>query len=357
MTLTNSHGAPAVAESGPHAEVSVDDRPGWPSDDAVRIHRVMFGYLSSRALFSALELGVFDALEQRPATAEELGERLRLAPRPSRLLLLALQGEGIVDRVGDVYHNSPAASRYLVSSSGDYMGALAEHQAAHFAKFSHLTRALKDNAPVKMEVQGDHPAFGGPERFARVTRTAALMMMASGLAKRAPLGGNRHLVDLGCGSGVYSIALATEHPGLRITAVDRPSVSELAREEVAKAGLSDRIEVVSADIFEATFGEGDVAMLSNVAEGFEPRRARALIEHVYRWLPDGGELLFHSHMWEHAGTPFPYTVGLILVVNNGMGGEPYGEAATRQWLQEAGFSVVEPAVPVSPISALIRAVK
>lgn len=357
MTMTNSHSAPAVAESDRQADGSVDDRAGWPSDDAVRIHRVMFGYLASRALFSALELGVFNALEEQPATAEELGQRLGLAPRPSRLLLLALLGEGIVDRVGDVYRNSPAASRYLVSSSGDYMGSLAEHQAAHFAKFSHLTRALKENAPVKMEVHGDHPAFGGPERFARVTRTAALMMMAGGLAKRAPLAGNRHLVDLGCGSGVYSIALATEHPDLRITAVDRPSVSELAREEVAKAGFSDRIDVVAGDIFEDTFAEGDVAMLSNVAEGFEASRARALIEHVYRWLPDGGELLFHSHMWEHAGTSFPYTVGLILVVNNGMGGEPYGEAVTRQWLRDAGFSVVEPAVAVSPISALIRAVK
>ena len=56
-----------------------------------------FSAIYMKALFSALELGVFNALEEQPATAEELGQRLGLAPRPSRLLLLALLGEGIVD--------------------------------------------------------------------------------------------------------------------------------------------------------------------------------------------------------------------------------------------------------------------
>ena len=40
-----------------------------------------------------------------------------------------------------------------------------------------------------------------------------------------------------------------------------------------------------------------------------------------------------------------------------MGGEPYGETVSRTWLEKAGFGTVDPAVAVSPISALIRAVK
>ena len=48
--------------------------------------------------------------------------------------------------------------------------------------------------------------------------------------------------------------------------------------------------------------------------------------------------------------------GQPLVVNNTMGGEPYGAEVTRGWLEEAGFRA-QPTIAVSPISAVARAVK
>jgi len=317
----------------------------------------MFGYLSSKALFSALELGVFEELDQKPGTAEDLGRRLGLADRPARLILLALLGEQVITMAGDVYSNTPLAERFLLRRSPDYVGALAAHQAAHFERFSQLTKALRDNEPIRAAVNGDHPQFGGPERFAEITRTAALMMMADGMARQTSLADRHHLADLGCGSGVYSIALARANPHLTITAIDRPSVCELATRSVAAAGLETRITVRPGDIFAETVADADVAILSNVAEGFGSARAAELVKHVHGWLPTGGELIVHSHMWEHAGTPFPFTVGLILAVNNPMGGEPYGEGVTREWLTAAGFRDITAAVAVSPISAVVRATK
>jgi len=356
MTIVNSTNMPPATEAWEGGS-SDGDGAGWPPDEAVRLHRIMFGYLSSKAVFSALELGVFEALEEQPGIAEEVGRRLDLPERSARLILLALLGEELVERADDVYRNAPVASRYLVSASPDFIGVLAAHQAAHFERFSKLTQALRENEPIRAHLDVDHPQFGGPERFAQITRTAALMMMAGGMAKQTSLTAHSHLVDLGCGSCVYSIALARENPQLRITAIDRPSVCDLARTSVAAAGLSDRITIRPGDIFEEVVPDGDIAMLSNVAEGFDSARAAALVKHVYGWLPEGGELLVHSHMWEHAGTPFPYTIGLILAVNNPMGGEPYGEAATRGWMTAAGFREIKPAAVVSPISAVVRAIK
>ena len=332
-------------------------RATWPAAAAVRLHNIMFGYLSSKAVFSALELGVFDALEVQPGTAEEVAEQLGLPERSIRLLLLALLGSDLVELDGDVYRNSPDVGPYLLSDSPQYVGALAGHQDAHFGRFARLTDAVRQNSPVPSGLAGDHPAFGGPEQFARITRTAALMMMAEGLARHASLESRRHLVDLGCGSCVYSIALAKANPDLRVTAVDRPSLGRFASASVAEAGLSDRIAVRAGDIFVDSFEPGDVALMSNVAEGYDAARAAKLVKQVYDWLPEGGELLLHSHMWEQAETPFPFTIGLILLVNNGQGGEPYGAAVTRQWMEAAGFREIHPAVTVSPISAMVRAVK
>jgi hypothetical protein len=326
--------------------------------DAVRLHRLMTAYLASKALFSAMELGIFDALEKGPATAEELGEQIGLAGRPARSLLLALLGEKLVRRDGDIYRNEPIASTFLVSASPQYMGALAAHQGTHYDKLAQLTNSLKQDKPVRT---GDNysGAFGDDKawarRWAEITRASSLLM-AENLASQAALEGRSHLVDLGCASCAYSIALAKANPGLRITSVDQPGVAEVAAEFVAAEGLSGQITVHGANIFADTFPDCDTALLSHVIQGFERDRSRALINHIYGWLPAGGQLLLHTHLPECAQTNFPFLFGLILQINNTQGGEAHGQDLTCQWLRDAGFGELRIAT-VSPISALITAVK
>lgn len=327
-------------------------------EDAVRLHRLMTGYLASKALFSAIELGVFDVLEKGPMTAEELGEQIGLAGRPARTLLLALLGEKLVHREDDIYRNEPIASAFLVSTSPQYMGALFAHQGTHYEKLAQLTDSLKQDKPVRT---GDNysGAFGDDKawarRWAEITRASSLLM-AENLAGRVDTAGRQHLVDLGCASCAYSIALAKAHPGLRITAVDQPAVAEVAAEFVAAEGLSEQVTVRPSNIFADTFPDCDTALLSHVIQGFERDRARGLINHVYQWLPPGGRLLLHTHLPEQAETTFPYLFGLILQINNTQGGEAHGQELTCQWLREAGFKDLK-ITAVSPISALISAIK
>jgi cyclopropane fatty-acyl-phospholipid synthase-like methyltransferase len=138
--------------------------------------------------------------------------------------------------------------------------------------------------------------------------------------------------------------------------VEMPAVAEVARELVAEAGLGDRVTVRPGNVFTDTFPDCDVGMISHVIEGFEPERARAVIERVHGWLPPGGLLLMHTHVPERATVPFPYLLGLILVVNNTQGGEVYGEDVTRRWVEEIGFHDLR-VEAVSPISALFMATR
>jgi len=130
----------------------------------------------------------------------------------------------------------------------------------------------------------------------------------------------------------------------------------VAREFVAEAGLADRIDVRGGNIFVDRFPDVEVALLSHVIQGFDRDRARALLAHVYEWLPDGGLLVLHSHLPEQASLPFPYLFGLILLINNNQGGEPHDQALTEKWLREAGFRDITAHV-VSPISAILTATR
>src|SRR5438477_11478378 len=90
-----------------------------------RIHQLMTGYLTSKAIFSGLELGLFDALEEQDQTVTTLAERLGLALRPMRILLTALGGEHIITHDGAYYRNSKWARSFLVTSSPKFLGGFA----------------------------------------------------------------------------------------------------------------------------------------------------------------------------------------------------------------------------------------
>jgi len=229
---------------------------GFGPTDALMLHRLMTGYLSAKALFVAVRLGIFDVLAGGEATPEAIGAKVGMPERSARVLLLALEGERLVGRSGAEYHNEPVASAYLVSASPTYMGALASHQETHFAKLAQLDEALQSGQPVQLGEQYTGQFSAGPQawarRWAEVFR-ASSQLMAEDLASLVDLGGRRRIVDLGCASCSYSIALARANPELSVTAVDQPAVAEVAGEFVAEAGLADRIEVRGGDIFTDRF--------------------------------------------------------------------------------------------------------
>lgn len=328
-------------------------------EEAMRLHRLMTAYLSSKALFAAVRLGVFDALADGGGTPEEVGAKVGLPERPARVLLLALAGEELIVRVHGRYHNSPVANSFLVSHAPRYLGALANHQDTHFAKLVELEQALRTGEPVLLAEQYTGEYTAGPQawarRWAEVFRASA-QLMAEDLAAAVPLASRRHLVDLGCASCAYSISTARANPGLAVTAVDQPAIAEVGTQLVQEAGLADRITVQPGNIFEDRYPDCDVALLSHVIQGFSRERARALLAHVYDWLPPGGLIVVHSHLPERARSPFPYQFGLILLINNTQGGEAHDEALTRDWLTEIGFRDVR-AAEVSPISAALTATK
>jgi hypothetical protein len=328
-------------------------------DDGLRLHRLLTAYLSSKAVFTAVRLGVFDVLPAGGATAEEVGEKVGLPARSARVLLLALRGEGLVELADDRYRNAPVAEEFLVTAGPRYLGALVRHQDNHYAKLVHLEEALRTGAPVQLGEQYTGEFRPGPQawarRWAEVFR-ASSQLMAEDLAGAVDLAGRRHVVDLGCASGAYAMAVAVANPGLAVTAVDQPAVAEVTAEFVAEAGLAERVSVRPGNIFADRFGDCDVALLSHVIQGFDRDRARGLLAHVYDWLPEGGLLVLHSHLPERASLPFPYQFGLILLINNTQGGEPHDQALTERWLRDIGFRDIR-VREVSPISAVVEATK
>ena len=129
--------------------------------------------------------------------------------------------------------------------------------------------------------------------------------------------GPKIVCDLGTGSGAVAVAIAHNRPDVRLSAVDASaSALGLARENAARAGVSDRIAFYEGDLFEPVKGMAFDMIVSNppyVAESefpslsveirdFEPRQAlvagaqgteaiRRILEGAGEHLVAGGALL------------------------------------------------------------------
>jgi len=69
------------------------------------------------------------------------------------------------------------------------------------------------------------------------------------------------VLDVGTGSGAIALALADEHPGARVVALDlSPEALALARENTERTGLADRVELRQGDLVEGVRGPFDLVV-------------------------------------------------------------------------------------------------
>src|SRR4051794_23573179 len=90
MTMTQPAVAPPAAPPAPPAPPR-----HAPDQSVMRLRELVFGAACAAAIRAAVRLGVADALDEHPATAEELAAAVRTEPRPLNRLLRALSSYGV----------------------------------------------------------------------------------------------------------------------------------------------------------------------------------------------------------------------------------------------------------------------
>src|SRR6266849_1971185 len=140
----------AVAQSA-----AVPPSPDW-------ILQLGLGFMSTKVLLSAVELGVFTTLAQNPMDGEALAQQLGLHPRSARDFLDALVALGLLDRTGQLYRNTPEADFYLDREKPSYIGGLFEMINARLYGFwGSLTEALQTGKPQSEAKTGVGDSFEG----------------------------------------------------------------------------------------------------------------------------------------------------------------------------------------------------
>src|SRR5207249_12198974 len=109
----------------------------------------------SKALLSAVELGLFSELAAGPLERETLRERLGLHPRSARDFLDAVVAICMLERRGDAYANTPETGLFLDRAKPTYVGGLLEMLNARLDGFwGSLSEALRTGRPQNEGKEG-----------------------------------------------------------------------------------------------------------------------------------------------------------------------------------------------------------
>jgi hypothetical protein len=117
-----------------------------PTPDAIM--QLGLAFWGSKALLSAVELGLFTTLAKGPRTGKALTAKLGLQPRGTTDWLDALVSLGMLERTVDEYANTAATDLFLDRAKPTYLGRILEMANARLYPFwGSLTEALRTGQP------------------------------------------------------------------------------------------------------------------------------------------------------------------------------------------------------------------
>ncbi|EAQ04968.1 O-methyltransferase, family 2 [Pseudooceanicola batsensis HTCC2597] len=273
-----------------------------PATEADEISAIAFGFMGSKALFVALDLGVFTKLAGGSATAEEMAQATGIHRDRAETLLTALTGLGLLTVKAGRFANSPAADSFLVKGAkydfGDYLRLQVGRQM--YGLLDQLDAAVQGEMTEGATASYEQ-WFSDPDqaRLYSESQHAGSLGPARQLAKKVDLSGARRLLDVGGGTGAFAITLCRAFPELTATVVEFPNVATLGRKYVEEAGLSDRITYVEGNALSTDWPEGqDTVLMSYLFSGVPGDAHTDLIADARAALAPGGQVVIHDFMVE-----------------------------------------------------------
>ena len=316
------------------------------------IFQIGMGFLASKTLLSAVELGLFTELAQGPQNLESLKGKLGLHDRSARDFLDTLVALRMLDRKEGLYANTPDTDFFLDRNKPSYVGGLFEMANFRlYGQWAHLTEALRTG-----QHQNESKGHGGdlfdtlyadPARLENFlsAMTGISLGSAAVIAAKFSWKDYRSFVDVGCAQGGFSATLARAHAHLAGIGFDLPVVGPIFTRYAKAQGVADRLRFQAGNFFDDPLPQADVIVMGHILHDWDLAQKHMLIRKAYEALPKGGAFLVYDQIIDDDRRE--NAAGLLMSLNmliETAGGFDYTGADCIGWMREAGFSAarVEP---------------
>ncbi len=317
-----------------------------------QIFQIAQGFMASKHLFAANDLGLFEALGEGPADLAGLAARTGLTPRTARISADAMAALGLLERHGDRYANTPVAAAFLTGATpSDLRPLLRFWDKLSYPAWTDLAGALGRGRPA-------HEIFEIDEQLVPIM-SAGIEAATAGACRALPgvagLPPASRVLDIGGGTGSWAIALAEADLALTGTVFELPEVAAVALERLrATSGISTRIDVLAGDLLTGDLPRGyNAFLLANLVHYFTPETNQSILRKIRATAAHGARLLL-ADFWTDPTHTQPLPAALMagefaIHVNDG---DIYSVDEAAAWLDRTGWQFTGHLPLAGPITLL-----
>jgi hypothetical protein len=317
------------------------NKPAVAPDGILQLAHAFWG---AKALLSAVELGVFTALNEGPLGLDALKAKVGVADRGAADFFDALVALGMLRRAGTGhYSNTPETDLYLDREKPAYLGGILEFlNARQFGSWASLTQALQTGSPQSGARGKDNydAYYSDSSVLNNVVKgmTGTTQQVAKALAESFPWGDYKSVIDIGTAEGCMPVQIAQTHLHLSAGGFDLQPVRPWFERYVAEHGLADRVRFYPGDFFRDPLPKANVIVMGRVLHNWDLATKKMLLGKAYDALPSGGAVVVYERLIDDErrvnATGLLSSLNMLLMT---AGGFDFTAADCIEWMREICF--------------------
>jgi hypothetical protein len=324
------------------------DLTSTPQNDPSDLLRIRDSIYAPDLLITSVgHLDLFSWLDNNPSDFNSIIDKFNIKPRPADVMLTYLKAIKLLRKENDLYYITDIAKEYLSNGSErniiPFISTLTERPIVE--KMLEVLRTdepaswggKKDELDWERAMQRDDFA----EMFTAGMDSRAAYY-APGLAGSFDFSHYSSILDIAGASGIYAAFIINKYPQIKAAVLERHPVDKIAGISLKKRGLENKIEIISADMFNDDLPNGfDIHLYSHAMHDWDFNENKKLIRKSYQSLNKNGIIMIHdAHINREKDGPLSvaeYSVLLMFSTN----GKCYSIGEMEDLLISEGFADIK----------------
>jgi predicted O-methyltransferase YrrM len=316
-----------------------------PTTDAGNLIQLRDSMYAADLLITAIgHFNFFTWLSKNPNHLNGICSGLNTAPRPTDVMLSYFRALNLVTEDNGIFKITKLTSEYLTDDSEWNLIPYFNTQIGR-PIVDKLLQVIKTGIPASWagkEEEQDWTKAMEREEFAdkfisgmdgRAAYFAPPLTSAFDFSKY------KSILDVGGATGIYSAAVIAKYPYIKAAVFEKPPTDKVARYAISKRMMTDKITVISGNMFEDELPkEYDIHLYSHVLHDWDTEQNKHIIKNSFRNLNGGGIIMIHdAHLNKEKSGPLSvaeYSIFLMFASY----GKCYSIRELEELLLEAGFT-------------------
>ncbi|MFI4952129.1 MAG: methyltransferase [Burkholderiales bacterium] len=316
-------------------------------DPQLQMRNLLMGFIVSRALQVAAELGLADALAKGPKDRDALAREVDAHADTMDRLMRTLAGFGVFDRLPDGRYANTRLSEYLRSDTPGSMCALARMYGGSplWQAWAGLEHSVRSGEPGFAHIH-ESPIFeylaAHPESARRFDEAmvASSRLMNEAIVNAYEWDQFGTLVDVAGGVGSTLAAILRTNPRIQGVLFDVPHVIERGRDHLAQQGVATRCRMEAGSFFDTIPSGADAYFLKHIIHDWDDEDCLRILRNCKAAMPDHAKLLVCEKVIPPGNEPsYTKIMDLVMLVLTD-GGRERTEPEFRDLFARAGFRLV-----------------